>query len=215
MREEEIAATSRNIQVSVLQWQWSPAETFLRNLQEDRKSKNMLLQTYIYVTMRIDLFNQRCTSRRTSRSIIEKHDRWIGWHYYWRQRYRSLVIQYTGKHTGIFVEKRKVNFKTWCSTTQKRQKPVTEMAHKSYSSPEPQCRSRWNENVVEAGFVFLLHKLLSIVSLVDWCARIRLNVRISLLEKKSATGSTQRSHKQSMKNKDDTIINHYEELIQS
>jgi len=30
-------------------------------------------------------------SRRTSRSIIEKHDGWDGWRYYSRQRYRSLV----------------------------------------------------------------------------------------------------------------------------
>jgi len=27
---------------------------------------------------------------RTSRSIIEKHDRWDGWRYHWRLRYRSL-----------------------------------------------------------------------------------------------------------------------------
>jgi len=45
MREKEVLAKSRNIEVTILQWQWSPAETFLRNLQEDRKSKNMLLQT--------------------------------------------------------------------------------------------------------------------------------------------------------------------------
>jgi len=45
MRQEEVPAKSRNIQVTILQWQWSPAETFLRNLQEDRKSKNMLWQT--------------------------------------------------------------------------------------------------------------------------------------------------------------------------
>jgi len=32
MREEEVAAKSRNIQVTILQWQWSPAETFLRNV---------------------------------------------------------------------------------------------------------------------------------------------------------------------------------------
>jgi len=32
MREEEVAAKSRNIQVTILQWQWSPADTFLRNL---------------------------------------------------------------------------------------------------------------------------------------------------------------------------------------
>jgi len=42
----------------------------------------------------------------------------------------------------------------------------------------------------EAGFVFLLHKLVLNVSLVDRCARIRLNVRISLLEIESLTGST-------------------------
>jgi len=45
MREEEVADMSRNIQVAILQWHWSPAETFLRNLQEDGKSKNMLWQT--------------------------------------------------------------------------------------------------------------------------------------------------------------------------
>jgi len=43
--------------------------------------------------------------------------------------------------------------------------------------------------LTEAGFVFLLHKLLLYVSLVDWCAQIRLDVRISLLEKESSTGS--------------------------
>ena len=32
MREEQVAAKSRNIQVTILQWQWSPADTFLRNL---------------------------------------------------------------------------------------------------------------------------------------------------------------------------------------
>ena len=30
MREEEVAAKSRDIQVTILQWHWSPAETFLR-----------------------------------------------------------------------------------------------------------------------------------------------------------------------------------------
>ena len=30
--EEEVAAKSSNIQVTILQRQWSPAETFLRNL---------------------------------------------------------------------------------------------------------------------------------------------------------------------------------------
>jgi len=39
---EEVAAKTRNIQMTILQWQLSPAETFLRNLQADRKSKAML-----------------------------------------------------------------------------------------------------------------------------------------------------------------------------
>jgi len=32
MREEEVETKSRNIQVTILQWQWRPAETFLQNL---------------------------------------------------------------------------------------------------------------------------------------------------------------------------------------
>ena len=32
MREEEVAAKSRNIQVTILQWQWSAAKILLRNL---------------------------------------------------------------------------------------------------------------------------------------------------------------------------------------
>ena len=32
MKEKEVAAKSRNIQVTILQWQWSPAQVFLRNL---------------------------------------------------------------------------------------------------------------------------------------------------------------------------------------
>ena len=45
MREEEVAAKPKNIQVTVLQWQWTPAETFLRDLHEGKKSKKMLWQT--------------------------------------------------------------------------------------------------------------------------------------------------------------------------
>jgi len=58
------------------------------------------------------------------------------------------------------------------------------MYHKSYSSPEPQRRSSWQKLAL-----FLLHKLVFIVARVDWCARIWLNVRISLLEKDSSTES--------------------------
>ena len=67
------------------------------------------------------------------------------------------------------------------------------------------ARTTMPKALKEAGFVFLLHKLVFIVSCVGWCARIRINERISLLEKESATGSTLRSHKQSIKHKDATI----------
>jgi len=36
MEEEECAAKSRNIRVTILQRQWNPAEIFLRNLWEDK-----------------------------------------------------------------------------------------------------------------------------------------------------------------------------------
>jgi len=61
------------------------------------------------------------------------------------------------------------------------------------------------KSLKEAGFIFLFHKLVCIVSRVDWRARIRLNMRISLLKKQFATGSTLKSHEQSMKRKDVTI----------
>jgi len=153
----------------------------------------MLFQTQIYVAMRIDLVNQKSSGRRTSRSSIEKHGRWDGWRYHCRQRYRSLVSHYTGRNAEILVEKWnrfsltlwwKVTFKPWCSSTQKRNSPM-EMHHKVYSSPEPQRRTSWQKLAL-----FILHKLAFIVLLVDWCARIRQNVRISLLEKESSTGST-------------------------
>jgi len=50
MREEEVAAKSRNIQVKVKSSGDISAEP-----AEDKKSKNILLQTYMYVTMRTDL----------------------------------------------------------------------------------------------------------------------------------------------------------------
>jgi len=67
------------------------------------------------------------------------------------------------------------------------------------------ARTTTPKSLKEAGFVFLLHKLVFIISRVDWCTRIRLTVLISLLEKESATGSTLRSHEQWMEQKDATI----------
>ena len=59
------------------------------------------------------------------------------------------------KNSGILFEKwnrfcspwhgDEVIFKTWCSTTQKRQKLVTEMYRKSYLLSEPQWRSSWQK----------------------------------------------------------------------
>ena len=52
-------------------------------------------------------------------------------------------------------------------------------------------RQDHNGKVVDRNWLcFLLHQLVFIVSLVDWCAQIQLNVRIPWLEKESATGST-------------------------
>jgi len=68
------------------------------------------------------------------------------------------------------------------------------------------ARTKTGKYLTETDFIFFLQKVGFIVSSVDWCARMRLNVRISLLERDSTTGSTLlRSHKQSMENLDATI----------
>jgi len=57
--------------------------------------------------MKTDLVQQQCSSRRTSRSIIEQHDRWDGWRYHWRQWYRSLgplASQYTEKKREYWLK---------------------------------------------------------------------------------------------------------------
>jgi len=52
-------------------------------------------------------------------------------------------------------------------------------------------RQNYNGEVVDRSWLcFLLYKLVLNVSIVDRCAWIRLNVRISLLEKESLPGST-------------------------
>jgi len=73
----------------------------------------------------------------------------------------------------------KSHFWNMIFTAQKRQKLVTEMYHKSYSSPEQQWRSNWQKLALFFSFTNLCFT-------VDWCARIRLNVCISLLEKESS-----------------------------
>ena len=51
------------------------------------------------------------------------------------------------------------------------------------------CQNHNGEVIDRSLLVFVLHKLVLNVSLVDWCVWIRLNVRISLLEKESSIGS--------------------------
>jgi len=113
----------------------------------------------------------------------------VVWRYHWRQRYRSLVSHCTGKNAGILVENRKVIFETWCSVTQKRQKPVTEMHHKSYSSPEPQRRSRWKKLALFFSLTPCVYCFTCRLMCPDTttCAHF-------LIRKESATGSTLRSH---------------------
>ena len=64
------------------------------------------------------------------------------------------------------------------------------------------ARTTTPKSLKEAGHVFLLHKLVFIVSRVDWCARTRPNVRIALLEMESTTGSALTSREQSTEHKD-------------
>ena len=74
-------------------------------------------------------------------------------------------------------------FHNICNTVKKL---VTEMHHKSYSLPEPQPRS----SLTEAGFGFLLRKVMFIVSLADCCAQIRPSEGISLIDRNYTSGST-------------------------
>ena len=49
----------------------------------------------------------------------------------------------------------KVVFETRCFTAQKRQKLVTDMCYKSYSSPQPQWRSSWQKLALVLSFTNL------------------------------------------------------------
>ena len=82
----------------------------------------------------------------------------------------------------------------------------TEICHGNAPQVLLVARTTTPKSLQEAGFVFLLRKLVFIVSRADWCAQRRLNVRISsLLEKESLTGSTLRSLEELMEHKDATI----------
>jgi len=81
----------------------------------------------------------------------------------------------------------------------------TETRHRDAPQILFSARITTPKSLKEADFVCIFHKLVFIVSRVDWYARIRLNVPISLWEKESATWSTLRSHEKSMQHKDAAI----------
>ena len=99
----------------------------------------------------------------------------------------------------------KVVSKTWCSTTEK-----TETCHGNVLPALVVARTTRVKQLTGAGFVFLVHKSVLNVSLLDWCARVRQNVRHFLIRKgifdwKRALERL-RSHEQSVEHIDATII---------
>jgi len=143
MRQEEAADKSRNIQVTILQWQWSPAEISAEPVKGQKIEE--------YLVADLGLCNNENRPSLTSCALAEECqevslrntidvmvDAMTGGN----NTVWSLVSRYTGKNTGILLEKWN-RFSLTCSTTQERQKLVTEMHHKSYSSPELQRRSIW------------------------------------------------------------------------
>jgi len=113
----------------------------------------------------------------------------------WSSNIPEKMWEYWLKNEKLF----KVIFKTQCSTTQKRQTP-----HGNAPQILFVARTTTPKSLKETGFVFLLHKVVFIVSRKLMCAETTKYAH-SLLEQKSATGSTLRSHEQSMEHKDVTI----------
>ena len=151
-------------------WSKISAFIFLRKIRPEN-----------FLKKRQSYFNQLCSSRRTSRSIIETHDTWDG-----LTLSLEATISVSGPSGQPIYRKKCVNigwnmkrfllaiwwkviFKTWCFTKQKRQKLVTEMYHKSCSSPEPQWRISWQKLALFSSFINLCLN----ISLVYWCARSR------------------------------------------
>jgi len=161
--------------------------------------------------------------------------RWDGWCYHWRQRYRSLASQYTGKNAGTLVKKLnrfsltlwwKVIFKPWCSTTQKRRKRVTEST-KSFIrrqnhngevvdrnwlcfSSSQTCVSCFTRGLMWANTTKCAHFLISFLKKV-FATRSRL---FSVWEVTSNQWSVQMPHHMPWLRSVADVINHYEELIQ-
>jgi len=157
MREEEVAVKSRNFQVTVK----SSGDISAEPVREQKSEEHVVTdldgrndENRPSLTSGAAAERQEVSSKNT---IDELSDAITG-----GKRYRSLVIQYTGKDAGILVEKRKVICKTRCSTTQK-----TETRHGNAPQILFVARTTTPKSLKGTGFVFLLHKHVLIVSRVD------------------------------------------------
>jgi len=90
----------------------------------------------------------------------------------------------------------------------------TETHHGNASQILFVARTTTSKSLKEAGFVFLLHKLVFIVSRVDWYARIRLIKNPRLEARWGATCKQWNTRMQRLRLVAD-VINRYEQLMQS
>ena len=51
---------------------------------------------------------QEASLKNTIDGLADWRYHWKGWRYHWKQKYRSLVIHYTGRNAGILIENWKV-----------------------------------------------------------------------------------------------------------
>jgi len=154
------------------------------------------------------------------RCIIEKHDRktrWGGWRYYWRQRYRSLGLlasQCTEKNAEILVEIwnrffltlwGKVNFRTWCSTTQ-----IDRNFSRKCTTSFISCQNH-NGEVVDRSWLCFSPSQTCVkyftcrLMCADTTKCVHLLIRKGIFDRKHALERL-RSHEHSMKHIDATII---------
>jgi len=181
MREEEVAAKSRNIQVIILQW-LSSYYIFFKSSGDISSEPVRGQKIEEHVVTDWDVRNDENRPSLTSGAAAgerqavssknttdELSDAITG------GKDIGLVIQHAGK-SGNIGWKRKSNFQNIMFHK-------TEACHGNAPQIFFVARTTTAISLKEAGFVFLLHELVFIVSRVDWCARIRLNMRTSVLEK--------------------------------
>jgi len=112
-------------------------------------------------------------------------------------------------------------FNTWRSKTQKRQKLLSEMHHKSYSSPELQWRSSWQKPACFSPSQTFVKCFTCRLMCADTTKCAHFHIRKGIFDWKHALEGL-RSHEHLMEHIVDATItfscrcnNHYEELIQN